>query len=275
MSNPALTSASFANNSAAKDDWIDITGGQTTFSVNRLLANDPGSATFKGFLNADLTPDTDVTVNGSGNSAQFTLPHNVSAPIDLTYYEQIGNGGTLAKATAHFAYAFTDSTTFNLGQPSDSWAPVAANNGVQGWVNKTGQVLEVAGGGYVGVGGGTTPWLDTQGSPGGIDIIHKLRSDVAASSPGTLSISISAEQFTAGGNAYQTDPNEHVLVLFDGKQVMDITQASLGDYDHFHTLSANVVAQGGGHDTIEIESVGVSTNVGMALSAVTFTGWHV
>jgi hypothetical protein len=269
-SNHTVGDTAFTNNGAAKDDWIDIGSGQT-YSINSLLGNDPGSARLVGFLQSDgLTPRGDITIDQAHQT--FTFSNPLSGPTDVTYYEQIGNTGTLAKATAHFAYALTDQTTFQLdGVPADGWKTFDANNGVPGWTNLNGQPLEVVGSSYQGVGSSDgTPWLDTQCSPGGIDIVHSL--NAAAGSPGKLSITISAEQFTRDGQAYQTDPNEHVLVYFNGKQVMDITQASLGDFNHFHTLSVDVASAS--TDTIEIKSVGADGYAGMALDTVTFTGWH-
>ncbi len=250
-------------NSAAKDDILQ-TDDSNNYQLSDIMKNDPGSAHFYQFL-------TDgVHLNGDGS---FSFDDDFSG-TSFQYQEQLANG-TFSTATvsllthlsgdelvSNFSFEDGQTTTGGAWQGSDS---------LPSWDNLGVKPLEVVSDGYFGITGGSGHWLDTEASPGGIDIQTAVQVDTGAVAK--LDISLSAEQLTALG--LQTSPDEHLQVLFDGHLVGDFTQADLGDYNHFHDLSMNVVGEAG-TDHIEIHSVGADNSfVGFALDSVSLHQYEV
>ena len=65
---------------------------------------------------------------------------------------------------------------------------------------------------------GDDHWLDTQGSPGGIDISQVLNLN-AGSAHMTFTVAEEPPITTAGGQVFQEDPNDLLTFLLDGKAI--------------------------------------------------------
>ena len=90
---------------AAKDDALGA-DGDFTFTINDLLANDPGGAVK---LNIDTQFFFGDTAADQANQAQYLINHGItdnhngtytisSTATDFSYFEQIGNKGTWSEA---------------------------------------------------------------------------------------------------------------------------------------------------------------------------------
>jgi len=137
-----------------------------------------------------------------------------------------------------------------------------------GWTTNPGSAaLEVCADNYRGVGGSDGHWLDTQGSPGGIDISQTV--DVGTGATAHLTARIAAGDFTS--------PSEHLEFIFDGTIVKDVSLLDFGilspvlipknALNTFEDFTVDVTGQGG-LDTLEIKSVGASSNYGFSLDNV-------
>jgi VCBS repeat-containing protein len=148
-------------------------------------------------------------------------------------------------------------------------APYQSFTAVADWTTvQPSASLEVVVDGYQGISDGKGAWLDTQGSPGGVDLQQTV--NVTAGANAVISFDLAAQKF----DSWLTDPNEHVIVSWNGLQVGDYTQAALTDYNLFHGESINVVGDASGHDVLEFHSVGADTFVGMALTNIAVNEWH-
>ncbi len=247
------TSKSATVNHAAKDDILQ-TNDSNVYDFSTILNNDPGSAQFQGFL-------TDGVINN--NDGTFSLADDFSETF-FQYQVEMANG-TFSTATVSLL-THLDSTeliqnwSFEDGQTTTNGAWIGSNT-IPSWTNNNDQSLEIVSAGYKGI-EGDGHWLDTQASPGGIDISQNVSVNTGAVAQ--LSISISAEQF----DTWATNPNEHLEVYFNGAKVIDVTAADLGDYNNFHTITANVVGAAG-DDTLHIVSAGADPGfVGFALDSI-------
>jgi len=116
-------------------------------------------------------------------------------------------------------------------------------------------------------------WLDSQGSPGPIDISQTFTLDSAAK----IHFEVIVALENIGG--LKTDPNEHLYFYLDGQLIKDISASAVAfitpgpdgvkgpDYNHFHTFDFSHTTSAGEH-TLEIQSHGAVGNVGMAIDAV-------
>jgi VCBS repeat-containing protein len=137
-----------------------------------------------------------------------------------------------------------------------------------GWTNVNGQSLEVVSAPYAGTADSDGHWLDTQASPGGIDIKQSV--DVSTGAHAQLSVTLSTEQVSG----LFTNPAEHLVFNFNGIQALDISASDIVLADgNMHTFTADIVGLAG-LDTLEIQSVGATDNVGFALDHVMVQEWH-
>jgi hypothetical protein len=191
------TSKSALKSGAAKDDAVGQ-DGDFTFTIQDLLANDPGGAAKvsvdKQFFFGDTAADQadqggymashGIVMNADGT---FTI---TDAAIDFNYFVQIGNKGTWS--TAHVDVTAPEPTPepephagdvlftenfegYTIEDDHGGWGVV--NLGYGGWANPQGSGAP----GEI-VQGSAFPesiqptsgdhWLDTQNSPGGIDITN-------------------------------------------------------------------------------------------------------
>ena len=266
------SNTSAQHSQAAKDDCLTL-NAFGTYNISDLLANDPGSA-------------HNVTINlpgvTVGADGAFTLPWGVT---DFSYTEQMANG-TYATAQVHVAakagaelvqnWSFEDArpgaasggSSLVDGVPAGGYTGGAS---LPGWTNLNPSVsLEVVTTQY---GGFSTPptnvpdthWLDTQGSPGGIDISQVLQT---AAGQAHLEFVVAKEPdiTVPGGAVYQQDPNEVLHVILGGNEIAALKTSDFPAAGVFKTFDfdANVAAG----TTLEIKSTGANTNVGFALDSV-------
>jgi hypothetical protein len=141
-------------------------------------------------------------------------------------------------------------------------------SGLPGWTNHHGSQLEVVNSGYAGIGPANgTHWLDTEASPGPIDISQVLH--LGAGQAARMTFIVAAEDIAPAG--LSTDPAERLDITFRGHLVKEITMkdfmgASGPSYNAFKTFTADIV--GGGHDKLDIASHGAVGNVGFAIDSV-------
>jgi len=196
------TSKSALISGAAKDDALGQ-DGDFTFTINDLLANDPGGAAKLGagqFFFGDtaedrLHQDTYLANHGitDNHNGTYTIQDDA---IDFNYFVQIGNKGTWSEAHVDVTAPEPVQPTYHTGEALfienfdgyarevdyGTWGTVNLSTGIVGGP-AAGHAWAVAdgNGGWSGVhgeivqehlGGGDNNWLDTQNSPGGINITN-------------------------------------------------------------------------------------------------------
>jgi len=256
------------NSNAAKDDTLSLPG---TYKLSALLANDAGSAEFFSF-------DAVTGANGAGvhdnHDGTFTVDVGVTS---FQYQITTGHGnGTHSIATVKVDspelvknWSFEDNATNPV--------PVGGytiNQSIAGWTtDPSSHNLEVVEKTYENVGTGPNAsdghWLDTQASPGAIDISQVI-SGLKDGQHAQMTFKVAAENIASYGQ--QTTDNESVDIMFGDKFMQTITMSDFAktdgtgtDFNNFHTFTANIV--GGADDTLRIVSHG-SANVGFAVDSV-------
>ena len=254
MSRVSPISRSAIVNAAAKDDYL---AQAASYSLATLLANDPGSATFYSVSGATYNPLNQT----------FSVAEGV---YNFEYTVRMANG-TYSTATVHIDHEINWAellVNHSFENPVVT-GPYQGFTSIPGWTS-TGGRLEIVQDGYHGIAGPDgNQWLDTQASPGPVDLRQSV--ELAAGQTATLSVIIAAQKFLH----YQTDPNETLHLVFNGVEIATIKQADLGGYNTFHTLKYEVVGENG-PDTLRIYSDGAANWVGFALDAVSLqTSWIV
>jgi hypothetical protein len=280
------TSKSTLVNNAAKDDMVGC-DGDLTFTIADLLANDPGGAAktaaqfFFGSTADDQANqalymhDHGITDNGDGT---FTA----TAGMDFSYFVQIGNKGTWSKADVDVAHA--GQTFFSEG--FDSYASpgelehgywFAANLSSGGWSSQYGEVVE----------GEHAPeklaatssaaddrgfWLDTQNSPGGINISHDFND--SAGGYVEISFDLGLQAFTSpDGTTYHTAANATLDVLLDGVLVDTILASDITEDNVMQHFSYVVNDGAAGTHTIGFQDTTEANYVGFALDSIAVKDW--
>lgn len=254
------TSRSALVNGAAKDDAVVLTEDHT-FTLAQLLANDPRCAKFVSFTGDGISYDPETHIfTASDDATGFDYVIRMAngtyshAHVDLEQpeVEEAQAGGSL------FLENFGSYTT------TDGFAVVDLSTG--GWTS-TGGATEVVKDGYQGiVGNDGGYWLDTQATPGGVDITHAVTD--ANGGKAQLTISVAAQQFGSFETTGTLD------VVWNGVLVDTITVAELGDFNTFHEFSW-VVDSVAGANAVEIHDTGPAVVVGFALDAVQVNDWIV
>lgn len=272
------TSQSALKSGAAKDDALGA-DGHFTFSIADLLANDPGGAAkvaqstqfFFGDSAADQADQGayltahGITDNGNGT---FTLGEGAA---DFSYFVQIGNKGTWSQAdvsvTAPVPHAgdvlFQENFDGLTTAPQFGVVDLAVN----GWTGAG--HTELGENGYGNIASTTGAyWLDTQNSPGPIDIAHVFVDPTGGKAQ--VSVDIGTQALVYQGQPYATDANGLLQFKVDGAVVKEFTAADVkaaagGDNSlaHFDFLIETGAA---GSHTIEIVD---------ATTQVAFTGFSV
>jgi hypothetical protein len=265
------TSKSAMVNSAAKDDYLQW-DGDNKYALSLILANDPGSAVFKSFSTGD------VVLDGNGN---FVIGAATLATGYFDYTVRMANG-TYSTARVYIQHHFDDVelvSNWSFEDPTVS-PPFGQFSSINGWVTQAGSAqLEVVNSPYSNGAISSVygdQWLDTQGTPGGIDIGQLV--DVATGNHAELDITLAIEDLLDGDPTHHTDPNEVLEILWNGSVVgsihyADFALAGVGA-NTMHTFAVMVVGQAGA-DSLEIRSVGAPGGqlVGYALDAVSLHQW--
>lgn len=239
-------------NNAAKDDIMCATGdGAKTINLSDLLSNDPGSAQFVSFGEGVTLVGEDYVLAAGLTSFEYTirLANGTYSTAQVTLHDPVGD--------SLFLEDFGSYTT------ADPWAAVDLTGG--GWTYVAGADTEVVKDGYQGIDGNLGGyWLDTQNSPGGIDISHNV--DDANGGKAQLVLSVATEQFaewTTGGT---------LEVSWNGAVVMTIDPSQFAAANAFQDFTV-VVDSNMGANTLEIADTADATYVGFALDAVQVFDW--
>jgi len=267
---------------AAKDDSVGG-DGHFTFTIKELLANDPGGAAkvdlTKQFLFGTKQADWDdqatylanhgITDNGDGT---YTINSDAR---DFQYMVQIGNKGTWSTADVHVTapdpvvephagdllfkenfdgYSMIDdhgtwgvvnlSTGITDESPSKghAWA-IADGNG--GWAPVTGEIVKGDAGSI-----DSTGWLDTQNSPGGINITNWFTDPTGGEF--RLSFDLGIHDF-GDGPFQETDHHATFDVRIDNQTVKTIT------YDDVFKAAGGAEKMGHFDFTVDVGTGDVST----------------
>jgi len=262
------------------------------FSDNPGLTSHYGG-TMMSAMNAFGTAQTMLEMTTGGAHAG----HSGSANFDPTYNDlAVFNtngvfrtavwGFDLNQLDPDFRMAFLDQTLQLLaGQsfsnvwngPTPKLAQLLVNNtfsnptnvgavtgfsSIEGWTNNNGALLELCDSTVYNV-GGDGQWLDTQASPGGINISQAV--DLLAGQTATLTINV-AKVLTAG-----LHPGSTLTFSFNGQTVLSLTEASFTDWNQLQTFSVSLTGRAGA-DVLTIQDSG-GGSVGYALDWVKLDGW--
>lgn len=254
---PAFDQA-FVMNNAAKDDLFCM--AKTEFSIQDLLANDPGSAAFVGLL-GDPDPAGVTIVSG------IITVNWLEATGGFDYVIRMANGTYSTAHVGGLAPVVGDSLFFDS---FETYTPVAsfgdyytADLSQHGWTS-SGAAAEIVNSGYQGIGStdplDLTHWLDTQASPNGIDITHEVLD--ADGGYAQITLSVSNEVFTG----YMT-PQSSLAIVWNGTVVDTIVNADFLANNTFQQFTFTVASLTGSnslqiHDTVD------GLNVGFAIDFV-------
>jgi hypothetical protein len=268
LANGGGNATSLAHNNAAKDDCLAL-DPFNSYNISALYANDPGSA-------HDLTIITPgITVGADGS---FSLPWGVTS---FDYKEQMANG-TYSTAhvnlAAHVGDELVQNWSFEDPRPDAASYGGSVVNGqivggftsgstLPGWTGLNGVSLEDVSeqyGGFSTING--THWLDSQGSPGGIDISQVLQM-TAGTAHLEFIVAKEPDIVLPGGAVFQQDPNEQLHFLLGGTEVADLKVSDFATPGVFQTFDCNVNVAAGAN-TLEIKADHASANVGFAIDSV-------
>lgn len=278
----SLSGTSYLLNNVAKDDSLDPT---LDFTKSDLLANDAGGVKASTFFFGQA-------VGGQApNQATYELTHGIIDNHDGTFSFDTSNVTLLTQGfdysvqtasgtwtTAHVSVGHQGAELFSENFDTQTQDPVwgVGDMTSTGWTYNNSNQAEIVNTAYTGPHITATSgnyWLDTQASPGGIDISHQFAD--ATGGAAQLSFDIGLQQF----GSYATDPNAVFEVKVDGTAVATIHAADIlaktnGNYDamaHFDVLFNDGAA---GTHTLELVDVtGQPSNVGFALDSVQIHDW--
>lgn len=257
------TSNSAMHNGAAKDDTVTLSA-DGIIALDQILANDPGSAIYQ---------DLDLVVTGTGSvvydpdSETFQVEGDVSS---FVYTIRLANGtystatvtledggpGTLADVLFEDTFSgYTTAPVWGIGD--------LATNGWTGTTN-----AEIVAYGYQGLLTGTDPdgyWLDTQASPGGIDISHVVQDANAGNA--LISFTAAYQQFDGWVATGELE------FLWNGVVVKSISTADFAAGNQFLDFSVVVNSDIDGENILQIRDTGIDSYVGFALDSVTVNDW--
>jgi hypothetical protein len=293
---PTSTSAPLSN--AAKADTIGF-DGDFTFTKADLLANDAGGARANTFFfghgdNGGLTQEQYMTLHG--------ITYDVASDTytahggDFEYSVQIGNKGTYSTAQVDVAEAhagaelfsenfdgYTGQTFKTNGVVASAEVDLAAQHGWTGTENGGAAHTEL---GVTDVLGGIDAtsgdrWLDTQNTPGGIDISHTFTDTTAAIDGKTavLSFDIAKMDVKWDANNYVTDPNASFEFRVDGSVVAQIDAADFANFNemkHFDIAIEGSDYSSGTTHTIElVDTTATDHYFGFAIDSIQINDWVV
>lgn len=258
-----ISSKSATVNSAAKDDTLV----SYTFTKEDLLANDPGGALKN--MDTMIIDDPNVVDNGDGT-------YTYSGPADGTFsYSVQMASGTWSTAEVSFDVPcdphagdqlFFDN--FSSYTTAQLWGTADLSSG--GWTS-TGSATEVVADGYQGVLTGDsitggTYWLDSAGSPGGIDIETSVND--ANGGQAQIVLNVATQQF----GTYTTDPNTELDIIWNGVTVGSITASDFDAANAFEDFSF-VVDSNTGSNSLQIVDTNTNSYVGFAIDSVQVNDW--
>jgi hypothetical protein len=301
------TSQSALLSGAAKDDVVGLTG--TTFTIADLLSNDPGGAAkvnvgtqfFFGSTAADQANQAgylaahNITNNGDGT---YTINDNST---DFQYFVQIGNKGTWSQAdvevntpeakghlgdslfTENFDGYTEETQTTYFDPPGTAVFASVDLNAASGWTGAQNSELGADGYGSIPATSGTPPeafWLDTQNSPGPINISHTF-TDTTAPVDGTtsvLSFDIAKQSLDYLGNHYETAADAKFEFKIDGATVATVNAADLttnNQMTHFDIPIDAYVNPGTDHLLTLVDTSADASFTGFSVDSIQIHDWTV
>jgi hypothetical protein len=282
---------------AAKDDAVGD-NGETSFTIADLLANDPGGA---AKVNIDTQFFFGDSADDRDNQAQYLAEHGITYDeatnsyiigpnaTDFNYFVQIGNKGTWSVADVDvtappaephagdmlFEETFDYSGTVPLVDPATNTtvAGIIDLSAANGWSGAG--YTELGASGYGGISSGGEYWLDTQNSPGGIDISHDFVDPTGGQA--LLDFDISLQSLTFNNQSYETDPNALIEFKIDGTVVADFTHDELldlagGENQMYHFQGVVNTGAAGSH-TFEIVDSSTAGYAGFAVDSIQIHDW--
>jgi hypothetical protein len=291
------TSQSATTSGAAKDDAVGLKGDYT-FTIVDLLANDPGGAAkvdvTKQFLFGTTKADWDdqgaylaahgITANDDGS---FTINGGAT---DFQYMVQIGNKGTWSTAdvdvtapTPHLgANLFTENFDGYDGDmyfdpPGNFVFGVTDLNDQNDWTG-TAAHTELGANGYGGIASTSgNAWLDTQNSPGPIDISHTFTDTTAAVNGKTsvLSFDIATQDLWYQGVHYATSSNATFDVKIDNAVVAHFNAADFDFANQMQHVEVDIAgyADAGNTHTLELVDTSGESYTGFAIDSIQINDW--
>lgn len=258
------TSTSVAVNNAAKDDTVTT----SIFTINQLLNNDPGGAmkTPPQFFFGDTAAD-------QADQAAYMLEHGIfkisdldggtygllNGATDFSYFVQIGNKGTWSQADVDVNLppvlepheggnlfvenfdGYTAETQQTYYDPPGVAVFASVDlNAASGWTGASYSELGADGYGTIETTSGTQPtafWLDTQNSPGQINISHTFTDDTdpILGKTSILQFDVAKQNLDYLNTHYETAATATLDFLIDGAVVKTITMADLATFnDMYH-----------------------------------------
>jgi hypothetical protein len=300
------TSQSAPLSGAAKDDTLVAS---TNFTIADLLANDPGGAakvnTDTQFFFGTAEDQDDqaaymaahgIIDNGDGT---YTLTGNAS---DFQYMVQIGNKGTWSLAdvdvapgepvvdphlgdnlfTENFDGYGADTQQTYYDPPGTAVFAAVDLNAANDWTGASSSELGADGYGDIetttGI-GEEAFWLDTQNSPGGINITHEFTdtTDAVDGVTSVLSFDVAIQSLDYLGNHYETDPDATLEVQIDGVAVATIGYddfAIVNEMNHYEIPIAAYADLGDDTHTISIVDTSPDASyTGFAVDSIAINDW--
>ena len=216
------------------------------------------------------------TTASQGNFVGFSLDS-----IKVNDWVVGGTGGCVTPPKVLFTENFDEAAiqTFQSGGVDTSASIDLVS---QGWFN-TGhtdnfgftEVNEVAFSGKLGgiVATSGNQWLDTQNTPGGIDIKHDFTNSTAAVGDKTsvLSFDIAKMQVAWDGNPYATDPNASFAFKIDGQEVKSFTASDFANFNEMKHFDIDIsgYAKAGNTHTLElVDSTATNGYFGFAVDSI-------
>jgi hypothetical protein len=272
---------------AAKDDAVGL-NGDFTFTIQDLLANDPGGA---AKVNIDSQVLFGTTQEDWDDQEGYLSDHGITfgevtdtytvtdKATDFQYMVQIGNKGTWSIADVDVAndlLFFEGFDDYTLAPPAVGWEAVDLTEG--GWAtNAGGAATEVALDGYgyqantiEGTSGDYC--LDTQATDGPIDISHTFNDPTGGKVQ--LSFDIGSEYFN---ETFQTDSTDLFQFKIDDTVVDTISGAeleALGN-NQLHHFEYVVDTGAAGQHTLTLTDLSPASNIGFAVDSVQINDWIV
>ena len=292
------TSKSASTSGAAKDDVLGA-DGHFTFSIDDLLANDPGGAA-KVDVTKQFTFGT--TAADWADQAKYLANHGIidnhngtytitGDGTDFQYMVQIGNKGTWSTAdvdvtapkphagSAVFAENFDDYAQAQVYQDNGVDVFATVDLAAHGWT--TNAISELGANGYGSIkstSGGF--WLDTMNSPGQVDISHAFTDSTVAVGGKTsvLSFDAAMQNLDYHGQNYHTDPAGSFEFRVDGVTVAKVTAADFaghGDNNmvHFDINIGAYAAAGQNHTLTLVDTSAAPGYTGFAVDSIQIHDW--
>jgi hypothetical protein len=310
------TSNSVLLNNAAKDDVVGL-NNDFNFTISDLLANDPGGAAkvnvdtqfFFGdaapvgggipTLASQLTYLANHGITGHLNLAgtSFTSFDIGETATDINYFVQIGNKGTWSEAHVtmgdtpdpviipHLGGALFTENFDNIA-PEHVWVASGSVweqvnlDAAHGWTGAA--YSELGSDGYLNVpttsgATGEAHWLDTQNSPGPINISHDFTDATAAQGGVTsvLSFDIAKQDF----DGHVTGSNESFQFKIDGATVATINASQLAHSGEMYHFDVPIAGYADNTDSIHtlslVDTTGDFTFTGFAVDSIQIHDWVV